>query len=44
MGSLTFENGSLVYIDANALIYVVERIEPYRTLFSDREGAWVDVP
>ena len=40
MGSLIFENGSLVYIDANALIYTVERVEPYRTLL---EPLWLAV-
>ncbi len=51
MGSLIFENGSLVYIDANALIYTVERIEPYRTLLEplwqaaeDREITIVSSP
>lgn len=32
MGSLTLPNGGLIYLDANALIYSVERVEPYRTL------------
>ncbi|MYA15974.1 MAG: type II toxin-antitoxin system VapC family toxin [Gammaproteobacteria bacterium] len=32
MGSLTLPAGGLVYLDANGLIYSVERVEPYRTL------------
>lgn len=32
MGSLTLPTGGLIYLDANALIYSVERVEPYRTL------------
>ena len=32
MGSLTLPTDGLVYLDANGLIYSVERIEPYRTL------------
>ncbi len=32
MGTLTLPPAGLVYIDANGLIYSVERIEPYRTL------------
>ncbi|MCY3572267.1 MAG: type II toxin-antitoxin system VapC family toxin [Chloroflexi bacterium] len=32
MGSLTLPGGGLVYLDANALIYSVERVEPYHTL------------
>ena len=34
MGSLTLPIGGLIYLDANALIYSVERVEPYRTLLS----------
>ena len=32
MGSLDLPLAGLVYIDANCLIYSVERVEPYRTL------------
>ena len=32
MGSLDLPLTGLVYIDANCLIYSVERVEPYRTL------------
>lgn len=32
MGPLVLPSAGLVYIDANGLIYSVERIEPYRTL------------
>ncbi len=32
MGSLTLPTDGLVYLDANGLIYSVERVEPYRTL------------
>ena len=32
MGPLILPTAGLVYIDANGLIYSVERIEPYRTL------------
>ena len=32
MGSLILPTAGLVYIDANGLIYSVERVEPYRTL------------
>ena len=32
MGSLTLPDGGLVYLDANSLIYTVERVEPYRSL------------
>ncbi len=32
MGSLILPTAGLVYIDANGLIYSMERIEPYRTL------------
>lgn len=32
MGSLTLPTSGLVYLDANGLIYSVERVEPYRTL------------
>ena len=32
MGPLILPTEGLVYIDANGLIYSVERIEPYRTL------------
>ena len=32
MGSLTLPEGGLVYLDANSLIYTVERVEPYRSL------------
>ena len=34
MGSLTLPTGGSVYIDANAIIYSVERIEPYRELLA----------
>ena len=36
MGSLTLPTGGSVYIDANAIIYSVERIEPYRELLAPR--------
>jgi len=32
VGSLTLPIDGLVYLDANGLIYSVERVEPYRTL------------
>ena len=32
MGPLTLSAGGLVYLDANGLIYSVERVEPYGTL------------
>ena len=32
MGPLTLPTGGSVYVDANAVIYSVERIEPYREL------------
>ena len=32
MGPLALPLAGLVYIDANCLIYSVERVEPYRTL------------
>lgn len=32
MGSLTLPDGGLAYLDANSLIYTVERVEPYRSL------------
>ena len=32
MGTLTVPVSGFVYVDANAVIYAVERIEPYRTL------------
>ena len=34
MGSLTLPTGGSVYIDANAIIYSVERIEPYREMLA----------
>lgn len=34
MGSLKLPIGGLIYLDANALIYSVERVEPYRTLLN----------
>ena len=34
MGPLTLPSGGSVYIDANAIIYSVERIEPYRELLA----------
>ena len=34
MGPLTLPTGGPVYIDANAIIYSVERIEPYRELLA----------
>lgn len=32
MGTLTIPASGRVYVDANAVIYAIERIEPYRTL------------
>jgi predicted nucleic acid-binding protein len=32
VGALTIAVGSIVYVDANALIYAVERVEPYASL------------
>lgn len=32
MGTLTLPASGEVYVDANAVIYAIERIEPYRTL------------
>ena len=42
MGSLRLPDGGPVYMDANAVIYSVERIEPYRTLLEPmwHEAAW----
>ena len=34
MGSLTLPTGGLVYIDANAIIYSVERVEPHYSLLA----------
>ena len=34
MGSLTLPAGGSVYVDANAVIYSIERIEPYRELLA----------
>ena len=34
MGTLTLPSGGSVYVDANAIIYSVERIEPYRELLA----------
>ena len=34
MGPLTLPAGGSVYVDANAVIYSVERIEPYRELLA----------
>lgn len=34
MDSLTLPSGGSVYVDANAIIYSVERIEPYRGLLA----------
>ena len=34
MGPLILPTGGLVYVDANAIIYSVERIEPYRELLT----------
>ena len=34
MGPLTLPTGGSVYIDANAIIYSVERVEPYRSLLA----------
>ena len=34
MGPLILPTGGLVYVDANAIIYSVERIEPYRELLA----------
>lgn len=31
---MTLPNKGLIYLDANALIYSVERVEPYRTLLN----------
>ena len=40
MGSLTLPTGGLVYIDANAVIYSVEHVEPYSSLLAPMwEGA-----
>jgi hypothetical protein len=32
MGTLALPATGQVYVDANAVIYAIERIEPYRTL------------
>lgn len=32
MGTIAIPPDGVVYVDANAVIYAVERIEPYRTL------------
>ena len=34
MGPLTLPTGGLVYVDANAIIYSVERVEPYHHLLA----------
>ena len=34
MGPLTLPTGGSVYVDANAIIYSVERVEPYRSLLT----------
>ena len=34
MGPLILPTGGLVYVDANAMIYSVERVEPYRSLLT----------
>ena len=34
MGSLILPTGGAVYVDANAIIYSVERVEPYRSLLA----------
>ena len=34
MGSLTLPPSGTVYVDANTVIYTVERIEPYNSLLS----------
>ena len=34
MGPLTLPAGGTIYIDANAIIYSVERVEPYRRLLA----------
>ena len=34
MGPLILPTGGLVYVDANAIIYSVERVEPYRSLLA----------
>ena len=34
MGSLILPTGGLVYVDANAVIYSVERVEPYNRLLA----------
>ena len=34
MGPLMLPTGGLVYVDANAIIYSVERVEPYRGLLA----------
>ncbi len=34
MGPLTLPTGGSVYVDANVLIYSIERIEPYRALLA----------
>src|SRR5260370_1433234 len=38
MGALTLPPGGAVYVDANAVIYAVEKIEPYRSLL---EPLWL---
>jgi hypothetical protein len=37
MGALSVPTSGLVYVDANTVIYAVERIEPYCTLL---EPVW----
>ena len=39
MGPLRLPPAGLVYVDANMLIYSVERIEPYRSLLETDVGA-----
>ena len=34
MGPLTLPTGGSIYVDANAIIYSVERVEPYRSLLA----------
>ena len=39
MGPLILPSGGSVYADANAIIYSVERVEPYRSLLA---SMWED--
>lgn len=40
MGPLTLPSGGPAYLDANAFVYTVERIDPYRTVL---DSLWRDV-